>query len=332
MLRNRQMLSGLPARIRCEGEMLWGRKAASHAKPFECLARQAVAEYKSEGYAYASHLQDYASTGDFLNYGLNPQTDYSNFDGNGIPRVKYQGELCYNPVTIANFTLSMYGRNLRGDRAAGERFLKGANHLISMQDSEGAFRYLFPWKYYLTGRVYQPGWASGMAQGLALSVFARAYQLTNDRKYLNAGDKAFDFLVTPISKGGVMDTLGDVDSSLQGNIMFEEYVATPSGHTLNGYMYTLLGVYDWSRVSVDRGNDARSYFNRGIDTLKRILPYYDIGGFTSYDLGYITYRKKPCISVGYHAVHIYLLHALASITGEVEFTKYEKLWASYVQQ
>ena len=33
---------------------------------------------------------------------------------------------------------------------------------------------------------------------------------------------------------------------------------TPSGHTLNGYMYTLLGVYDWSRVSVDRGNDARA--------------------------------------------------------------------------
>ena len=83
-----------------------------------------------------------------FNHGLNPETEYTNLDSGGIPRVKYGGELCYNPVTIANFTLSMYGRDLRGDRTAWEKFLKGADRLITMQDSEGAFRYRFPWKYY----------------------------------------------------------------------------------------------------------------------------------------------------------------------------------------
>ena len=167
---------------------------------------------------------------------------------------------------------------------------------------------------------------------MALSVFSRAYHVTGDERFLQAGDRALDFLVTPVSEGGVMDALGDVDPSLAGDIMFEEYVAKPSGHTLNGFMGSLLGLYDWSQVKTSRANQARSYFDRGVESLKRILPYYDIGGFTAYDLGYITYGKKPYVNPSYHSVHVYVLHALASITGDAELYKYEKLWASYVPQ
>ncbi|MDU6878641.1 MAG: cell wall-binding repeat-containing protein [Clostridium botulinum] len=66
-------------------------------------------------------------------------------------------------------------------------------------------------------------------------------------------------------------------------------------------------------------------------SLKQILKYYDIGGFTCYDLGYITKnREKPHIAVNYHGVHIYLLNALYSITNDRVLYDYYKLWKAYV--
>jgi D-glucuronyl C5-epimerase C-terminus len=331
VFRNRQIIAGLPTRVLCEAEMLLNRRADGNAKGYGCLVRQAVAVYKAEGDEYRRNLQGYTSSGDFLNYGLT-KGEFPNPDTEGIPRVQYSGRLQYNPVTVANFALTQHGRYLRGDQTALQKFLSGANYLLRVQDSKGALRYQFAWKYFLNGETYEPGWTSGLAQGLALSVFARAYHLTGDKKYLDAGDKAFEFLVTPIDKGGLMDTVSDVDPSLAANVMFEEYLAKPSGHTLGGFMLSLLGLYDWSHVSISHASNARSYFDRGIETLKRILPYYDIGGFTAYDLGYITYHKNPYVNPSYHSAHVFLLYALASITDDVELSKYEKLWASYVPQ
>ena len=67
--------------------------------------------------------------------------------------------------------------------------------LENQQAPDGAFRHPFRYKHYQ--RWYEPGWVSGMAQGLALSVFARAYYLSCDHKLIVAGDKAFDFLARP---------------------------------------------------------------------------------------------------------------------------------------
>ena len=114
--------------------------------------------------------------------------------------------------------------------------------------------------------------------------------------------------------------------------MFAEYVAHPSSYTLNGYMFTLIGVYDWSTVPGEMKVVAADNFAVGIDTLNHILPYYDAGGFSAYDMSHITYRQPPHLVPGYHAIHVYLLHALASITEDAELTAYEKRWASYVPQ
>lgn len=174
-----------------------------------------------------------------------------------------------------------------------------------------------------------------MDQGQALSVLARAYLVSNDERYLKAGDLALEYLIRPVSEGGVMDTLEDLDVSLKDNIIFEEYISEPASYTLNGFMFTLLGLYDWSEIEAYRGkenNVSNEYFKKGILTLKKILPYYDIGGFTAYDLGYITHKVKPHVGVGYHAVHIYLLHALYTVTSDESLHEYEQLWASYVNE
>jgi len=187
----------------------------------------------------------------------------------------------------------------------------------------------------LQDKPYKPGWTSALAQGQALSVLARAYYLTKDSKYAKSGSEAINFLIKPISQGGCLDTLNDlpaVDSSLKNNVFFETYISKPSSYELNGFMFTLLGLYDWSQLNTYNNSKsiAQNYLQKGIKTLKVVLPYYDIGGFSLYDLSYITYKTLPKSASASHAVHIQLLNALSKATGESELKEYEKKWTSYI--
>lgn len=186
--------------------------------------------------------------------------------------------------------------------------------------------------YYLNNKAYAPGWVSGMAQGHALSVYARAYHLTNDIKWVNAGDKCMEFMITPVEKGGVMDTLYAIDSSLSQYIIFEEYLSTPATYTLNGFQYAILGLYDWSQIKSDTKCIAQSYFDKSIETCKIILQFYDLDGFTAYDLGYMTHKLGfPHIGVRYHKVHTALCYVLWQLTGDKVFEDYFHKWADYVK-
>jgi heparosan-N-sulfate-glucuronate 5-epimerase len=297
------------------------------------LVTQALNNYIQIGMTYKPELQEYATDGDYLNEGLLDSWSNSNrmhLDAQGIPMINYGGKFYYNPVTVSFYALSVYGKYLRRTIATTVPFFNAVHRLLLMQDERGAFTNPFPFQYYLSKAPYEPGWVSGMSQGMALSVIARAYLLTGDPQYLTAGARALEFLVTPTSAGGVMDTMEDLDPSLAGRVIFEEWLARPASYTLNGFMYTLLGVFDWSEMPGPSADLARVYFDLGIDTLRHILPYYDIGGFTAYDMSHITYHRQPHIGVEYHANHIWLLHALVSITGDEQLQKYEQRWASYV--
>lgn len=317
-------------------EELWPDFSLSSNYPN--IVEQSILEYKHQGKNYKRYISDYKSSGDYLNYGTQANFRKSGvdvkFDTDGIPMIKYDQDYHYNPVFIAQYALSMYGKHLQGENTI-KAFKAAVERLLLMQDKVGAFRYPFAFEYYLTGEVYKPGWVSGMAQGQALSVLARAYHLTKDRKYLKAGNAALKFLLIPVEKGGVMSTLKDLHPSLKHYITFEEYRSKPSSYTLNGFMFTLLGLYDWWQINpkeiVGSHKLAKQYFERGINTLKHILPYYDIGGFTAYDLGHIIYKVEPNIGIHYHMVHIYLLHALHSITDDLWLNYFRRIWSSYVE-
>jgi hypothetical protein len=141
-----------------------------------------------------------------------------------------------------------------------------------------------------------------------------------------------DFLLTPVGDGGPRSDLRDISPALRDVPFFEEYLADPFSYTLNGFQFTLLGLYDWTRVDHPSARVAERAFARGVEALAGMLPYYDLGGFTAYDLGHLTHANRlPHIAARYHAVHIYLLHALHDVTGEPAFARYERLWASYVE-
>src|SRR5262249_14029380 len=234
------------------------------------------------------NLQNYSTAGDYLNFSITD--DFRNIpgveqlDANGVPMVNYNGTFFYNPSLVAEFANSKHGRWLRGFDPDLSKFWAGINKLLELQSPDGSFRYLFDFPYYLNDKFFRPNWTSGLAQGEALSALARAYLVSGDPKYLDAGDRAFIFLSTTVSNGGDTQNLRFLDPSLSREFIADEYPAEPSAYTLNGYMHALLGAYDWWQIQDgEMSQRAGIYFRRSVRTLDQLLPYYDVNGFSAYD-------------------------------------------------
>jgi len=300
------------------------------------LADDTVAEYKKAGIDAAARVQSYSAVGDFLNYGKTVNhrpSDTLKLDDQGVPMIFQAGRFFYSPGTVAIAALAEHGRYTVSKDPA--KFFIMANKLLSMMGSDGALRYPYPYRHYTSIQSLAPGWTSGMDQGMALSVFARAYDVSKDKKWIKAGEKALKFMQTPFPLGP-RSNLADLDPSLKGKLFYLEYYTAPNSYTLNGYMFALLGLYDWSTVA--GSSEAAGYFEQGIDTLTHILPYYDMGSFSAYDLTYITYSKqpfliprKPHLVPRYHAMHIAQLLALWSVTNNQTLKATAEKWQSYVQ-
>ena len=169
-----------------------------------------------------------------------------------------------------------------------------------------------------------------MAQGNALSVFARAVQIKRDPRYIRAGELAFATFMTPVDKGGALTSMADLDPSLSGYVFFPEYPNKPIDYTLNGYMFALLGVYDWSHVQSTYQNQAKVLFRAGMKTLELILPYYDVAGFSTYDLAHLVLDLPPYVTPDYLGIHVYLLHALNSVAPNNILAGYKQKWAAKI--
>lgn len=290
-----------------------------------------IGEYQAAGYDASARSQNYTTAGDFMNYGKTKTYKTGGrvlLDKYSIPMVLYGQNFEYNPVTISQYALSVYGANLPSPPP--KQFWRAVDKLISMQSIEGAFRYSFQYRHYLLKKPYPPGWISGMAQGNVLSVLARAYNADKRPDLLEAGNKALRFLTVPIEHGGPLTSMKYLDESLDGYLFFEEYVGGDKDiYTLNGYMFTLLGIYDWWQVTDSK--EAKYLFDQGIRTLEKILPYFDFGGFSAYDLGHITYGKEiPHAPIRYHATHLSLLNCLHSVTHSETLKKYADYWQDSV--
>ncbi|OQM76222.1 hypothetical protein BFN67_15110 [Pseudaminobacter manganicus] len=237
--------------------------------------------------------------------------------------VKYGETFAYNPVTISQFALTRFSQG------QNDAVLIAANKLLSMQRKDGAFPYEFSYKHMLNLRPYKPGWISGMAQGQSLSALGRAYTISHDKRFLDAGNKALAFLQMPFPKGPMAD-LSDLDPSLSGYSFILEYPVKPHAYTLNGYLFAVIGLYDWWKIT--GSEDAHRLFDDAVRTLIKLVSYYDIGTASTYDIGYITQAisqpylepSPPYINAGYQGFHAELLAVMFDITGNPIFDEYSK--------
>jgi len=219
-------------------------------------------------------------------------------------------------------------------------FYHAADWLVESQNPKtGAWHVNVPFnskksKYPFAGEI-GPGWISAMGSAHAMSVLTRAFRHSGKKQYLVAAIKALRPFSLLTNKGGVK-------ASFMGNM------AWPNSFVLNGFMYSLIGLYDlWQTLQLeiaeldtlassdDPVSLSESLFNEGVASLVAMAPLFDTGAGSTYDLRHFTMGGPPKLARwDYHSTHINLLYVLSTIVpGEKEKSSLQELanrWQSYM--
>ena len=206
-------------------------------------------------------------------------------------------------------------------------FVDAANWLLKNQDKNGGWPVNTERKLDEDMAPIPPGWYSAMAQGQAISTLSRAYSYTNDYSYLKAALRATKLYTISSSEGGVQAKFLDTFP------WYEEYPTSPSSFVLNGFIFSLIGLYDLKcTASAEEGREAARLYEDGINSLKNMIHLYDTGSGSIYDLRHMTLQKAPNLARwGYHSVHIAQLQLLASIDNNPIFKSTLDRWIGYTK-
>jgi heparosan-N-sulfate-glucuronate 5-epimerase len=208
-----------------------------------------------------------------------------------------------------------------------DHFYAAADWLVNHQDQQGG------WPVHVTRKLANgalelpPGWYSAMAQGQAISTLTRAYIRTGNKKYLSTSLRATKIFDVKSQDNGVLSRFMDKYN------WYEEYPTIPSCFVLNGFIYSLIGLYDLKSVAPsDNVHDAERLFNAGMDSLKAMLPLFDTGSGSIYDLRHITLGVAPNLARwDYHTTHINQLLLLSTVDDDPILKNTAERWMDYMK-
>ena len=247
-------------------------------------------------------------------YGRNgPYLDYATMVQLGehgkLPRSVYPFGTYYTPVTVAQYGLQAAANHaVTGRRVYRADALLAANWLVRHQRPEGGWLYRFRFRV-IGFEPLEPGWISAMAQGQAMSLLWRAYRLRPHAPYRRASIRALRPFGRSTAEGGVV-------SDFDGVPWYEEYPTQPGSHVLNGYQFSLLGLYDiapWSK-------GAGRLFRRGMASLRARIERFDRPG------GGSLYMPGLPATAYYNKVHVDLLTAIDSVRPSDRLRDYRNRW------
>ena len=205
----------------------------------------------------------------------------------------------YQPTTISQYGLVQWNAYLRtGENRYKQAFMAQADWLatqaVCLANDMSGWLFPFPWPDFYASRP----WLSCLAQGNAISVLVRAYQLTGNENYLTVARRAVRTFEIDIVDGGVRSSVGE------SSIFFEEVAVNPSAHILNGFIFGLLGLYDY--VAVTKDEHISALIQRSHATMHVLIDKFDRGYWSGYDL-----LKRHLATYYYHDLHVVQLKALA---------------------
>jgi hypothetical protein len=263
-------------------------------------------------------------------------------DKKGIVMYDYRGKIgkVYNPLIIAQEGQKYYQNyiNDSSDKKSKEYFLNTANWFVKHakeKEVDGShyslWIYDFPWPFY--GGLTPP-YSSALAQSAGIKILILAHNLTGDKKYLDAADKAFGSFLIDYDKGGVITReggkekySGDSDSSSNSddNSIFLQEIAKPGyvkTYILNGHIFSLIDLWNYYEYTHD--DNAALVFNKGVKYLKENLWKYDKGKWSYYD------QIGDSATNGYQKIHTEQLSKLYKITGEPILKSYSDKFARQI--
>jgi hypothetical protein len=152
-------------------------------------------------------------------------------------------------------------------------------------------------------------WYSCLGQGAGLALFSHLYEVTGDPKWAEAAAGAFSAFLVKGPRSGAWMT--DVD---RGHLWFEEWPKPVLDHTVNGFGFAALGVYEYWRVFGD--DRARQLFCGAATTLLQAFPQFRKPGWVS---RYCLLHRVGNRS--YHLVHRSQFLKMYTLTGDARFAR-----------
>ena len=178
----------------------------------------------------------------------------------------------------------------------------------------------WPYPFKFTKYDLDYDWCGAWALGNILSAISRSIVVSEDSAFVKLADQIVRTFSTKIEDGGILFI--DKDQ----NYWYEEYPTIPPSHVLNGHITGLLGLYDYWRISDNP--DAKTLFEKGIETVRANLDRFDSGYWSLYDV------KYPYVGdYFYHkAVHLPQLRILFQITEDKFYLDYAEKWEEYFNE
>jgi hypothetical protein len=223
--------------------------------------------------------------------------------------------VAYNPAYVAWYGLMRLERALRGLDPAGHHAFETqvewlVENAVWREDGAAVWPYTVDWQEGACG--LRAPWICAMAQGLAMSVLVRAHRLTGQRHLLTLGHAATRVFEKDIEEGGVRTLEA-------GRVLYEEYPGYPLPRVLDGFLFSLLGLYDLAAEMDDPA--VRALFADGLDGLVHTLPFWDYRGKWSW-YGSHGFLCPP----HYNRLNGALLGALGRLTGQPALQRYAERW------
>ncbi|XP_006032503.1 D-glucuronyl C5-epimerase isoform X2 [Alligator sinensis] len=277
---------------------------------------------------YVSNMQLIAFKDRDIYYGIGPRTSWSTVTrdlvtdlrkGVGLSNTKAVKQTKIMPKKVVR--LIAKGKGLIDNitivtTAHMAAFFAASDWLVRNQDERGGWPIMVMRKLGEGFRSLDPGWYSAMAQGQAISTLVRAYLLTKDHTFLNSALRATAPYKLLSEQHGVKAVF------MKKHDWYEEYPTSPSSFVLNGFMYSLIGLYDLKETA---GGELG-------EKAKAMLPLYDTGSGTIYDLRHFMLGTAPNLARwDYHTTHINQLQLLSTIDEAPIFKEFVKRWKSYLK-
>ena len=151
-------------------------------------------------------LNDY-----YYDFSLEMKKNFSRliFDKDGIPKVDYGKKIGiqYNPVTIAQYSLAHLSLRMK-NKIEEKIFLKCAGWFVRNASDYKNDSLVWLYKFDLTECGLEAPWISAIAQGMAISVLVRAYEITNDNNILKIVEKAINVFELASEEGCLVLRIG----------------------------------------------------------------------------------------------------------------------------
>jgi len=248
---------------------------------------------------------------------LNPGVPYVNYGVLGVQK---------NAVTVSQYALSCYDYYIStGNITYYEKYLLQVAWLMnpsnySQIDDYYLYEYNFDWDHY----GLKSPWYSAMAQGQVVSVLARYYLEVKDVNILKFMKK----VLAPLAVERVVDDHGLMVMTPENGIWFEEYPSLEPSLVLNGYIFALFGLLEYSLI-VPTDIKYVKLSENGVASLLSSLNYYDTGSWSNYD----RYGSSPTkASDFYMDIHVDQLFQLWEITNLELFKTYAEKWQRYIEE